>query len=144
MSNKQAEIYRIRVWIREGIGKISDEYWEAYFRQLEKTKANGEVFTWRAGCRIRETQYGARLQWFYIQPVEQGKNAYYRPLIDNNARSSARYIKRMRDLQPAERAAVMSVKSVAAPLENLGKRIERYDRIGRAVIGSAWAMGWRP
>ena len=109
------------------------EYWEAYLWERGRTKVTGERFKWKAACRTRETKYGAKLRWFYIQPVGNGRKAHYRALVEDNAPTSARDPKRMSDLQPAEKAAVMSVKSYAAPLEALGQRIKRYDRIERAI-----------
>ena len=144
MSNRRTEIDPFCLFIRKEIEKICNEYWEAYFWERGRTKVNGQVFTWGAGCQIKETEYGAQLQWYYIEHLGRGVAPYYCPLIEDNAPTNACYHKLMMNLQPAERTTVMAVKSLAAPLEKLEARIEEYDQIGQAIMESAQALGWLP
>ena len=137
MPRYQAEIDSIRFWLRVEVENVSKEYWKVYSSYRRTAKSAGEKFKWKAGCRTRETKYGARLQWFYMQPVRKGEKPHYHVLVEDDAPTNARNPKRMSMLQPAEREMVMHYKPFAARLEELGQRIKRYDRIERAINASA-------
>ena len=128
-------------WIRQEIGRISDEYWKAFFSERGRAKKEGDQFRWRAGCRVREFEYGAYIQWFYIVPIGKGKTAQKVPLLEDKERTALKRFARMRDLMPSEKAVVRSVKSYAKPYADLGKRIQKYNRIGKAVMKTAESMG---
>lgn len=121
-------------YVKETIGELSDEYWEAYYWRQSMCRRKGRRFDWHAGCRVRETESGARLEWFMIEPTGKGKRAglqqfqIYKKGTNQYTKEFAALEKEQKRLIRALTAREREAREVAKTVEGINRQTFWLDR----------------
>jgi len=130
----QVKMDRAIAYIRQAVTELSDEYWEAYYWQRGQRQREGERFDWSAGCRVRELEAGATLEWFVMDPKGKGKKANFH-WISVQESGTRRETKEFSRLTQKEKQLIRSIEARSRELnellnkaKNINQRIRWLDQ----------------
>ena len=131
----QVKMDKAIAYIRQAVNELCDEYWEAYYWQRGRRQREGEKFDWSAGCRVKEREAGATLEWFVMDPKGKGKKANFHwiSIYESGTRKETKEFSR---LTQKEKHLIRSIEARSRELfelynkaKNINQRVRWLDQV---------------